>query len=76
MSIGTNQYGDIADCTFYTVFELHGIQYLPHYSEPVYVSPGYGRHHWTTYTADELKQRGAKASIGYLLMRANHKTIH
>ena len=71
----SNDHDEIADCDFYTVYELDGIQYLPHYKEPTYVSPGYGRSHWTTYTGDELKAAGGKAGIGYLLLRSKHKTL-
>lgn len=40
-------------------YELNGITYLPHYSEPVFVGPGYGRANFTHYTALQLIAHGA-----------------
>ena len=54
-----------------TVYELRGITYVPHYSKPVYVGPGYGvvrdrKHteaqmHYATreFSTDELFLAGA-----------------
>jgi hypothetical protein len=54
-----------------TVYELRGITYVPHYSKPCYVGPGYGvvrdrkyteaQMHYATreFSADELLLAGA-----------------
>ena len=53
-----------------TVYQLHGITYLPHYIEKnVYVSPGYGAENHNEYSANELVNAGAVAKVQYLIIR-------
>lgn len=57
-------------------YYLNGITYLPHYVDrDVYVGPGYGTMqddgtiNSDTYTANELKQAGARHKIEHLMTR-------
>jgi hypothetical protein len=61
-----------AEKDLYTVYELDGITYLPHYKEPFhYVSPGYdGEFNIKTYYASELVAAGARPTQQLLLTRA------
>jgi len=50
---------------------LNGVLFVPHYTErDKYVSPGYGKHHMETYTADYLLSRGARMQEEVLLDRS------
>jgi hypothetical protein len=61
---------DNADKTEQTVYTLNGITFLPHYTLPVYVTPGHTK---TTpmklWTAEELKDAGAVKSTAFLWPR-------
>jgi hypothetical protein len=55
-----------------TCFVLRGITYVPHYIEPVYVRPGYGSHHFDTYSASELTLLGAQREVRGMWPRPAH----
>lgn len=61
-----------AEKDLYTVYELDGITYLPHYKDALhYVSPGYdGEFNNKTYYATQLLAAGATPTQQLLLTRA------
>lgn len=62
---------NLAEKDIYTVYELRGITYIPHYTEPShYVGPGYGSLNHTIYYATTLLAAGAVPRQEYLLKRA------
>ena len=53
-----------------TVFTLGAITYVPHYKiKGKFVSPGYGKHHFNDFSAQELMDLGAKIGAAYLWSR-------
>ena len=64
---------DNADRQDYRVYQLRGITYVPHYTEPgVYVCPGFGRHHQQTFERLELLRAGAKEASMSLFRRTRN----
>ena len=51
-----------------TVYELRGITYVPHYSKPVYVGPGYGFVRDRKYTEAQMYHATKEFSIDELLL--------
>ena len=51
-----------------TVYELRGITYVPHYSKPVYVGPGYGVVRDRKYTEAQMYHATKEFSIDELLL--------
>jgi hypothetical protein len=45
------------------------VTYLPHYTKPVYVGPGYPEHNLREYTAGELEAAGAQQIPTALFVR-------
>jgi hypothetical protein len=61
---------DKLELTEHTVFILNGIKLLPHYTLPVYVTPGHTRlTPLKTWTVEELKDAGAVQSSAFLWTR-------
>ena len=60
----------MAEIGLYPAYILRGIVYLPHYTQRLYVRPGYGFNHWETYAGIELKAMGAQMVTMSLLRRA------
>lgn len=65
-----------AEKDVYTVYELRGVLYLPHYNDPYhYVGPGYGYWNDTVYYATTLLAAGALPRQEFLLKRANRDAV-
>ncbi len=71
-----------ADCiekTEQTVYTLNGITFLPHYTLPCYVAPGFSKDTPTKlWTVRELEEQGATKSSAFLwprglLAQASHQ---
>ena len=61
---------DRMELTEHTVYILNGIKLLPHYTLPVYVTPGHTRiTPLKTWTVEELKDAGAVESSAFLWPR-------
>ena len=61
---------DRLELTEHTVFILNGIKLLPHYTLPVFVTPGHTRiTPLKTWTVEELKDAGAVQSSAFLWTR-------
>lgn len=57
-----------------TVFRLGAIMYVPHYKlDGKFVSPGYGKHHFNDFSAQELMDMGAKIGAAHLWTRIAKK---
>jgi hypothetical protein len=66
---------DLAEKENYTVYELDGVTYLPHYSDSFhYVGPGYGHWNITTYYATTLLAAGAVPKQAHLWKRVGRDT--
>lgn len=52
-----------------TAYRLGYVTYLPHYTKPVYVGPGYPEHNNREYTKEELLAAGAEPVDMFLLRR-------
>ena len=51
-------------------YEREGVTFVPHFSVPdVFVAPGYGRAHMTTFTASHLLRNGARQVFRHLWVR-------
>ncbi len=50
-------------------YRLGYVTYLPHYTKPVYVGPGYPEHNKREYTEEELRAAGAEPVESFLLKR-------
>jgi hypothetical protein len=61
---------DRLELTEHTVFILNSIKLLPHYTLPVYVTPGHTKTTpLKTWTVEELKDAGAVESSAFLWPR-------
>jgi hypothetical protein len=61
---------DKLELTEHTVYILNGIKLLPHYTLPVYVTPGHTRlTPLKTWTVEQLKDAGAVQSSAFLWTR-------
>lgn len=61
---------DRLDLTEHTVFILNGIKLLPHYTLPVFVTPGHTKDTpMKLWTEEELKDAGAVQSSAFLWPR-------
>jgi len=70
---------DNMDRTEQTVYILNGITFLPHYTLPCYISPGFTKDTPTKlWTVNQLLDEGAVKSTAFLwprglLAQANHR---
>ena len=65
-SKGECQMSDSLDVFATKVYRLRGITYVPHYSKPCYVGPGYGLQNTKEYGPLELLNLGAREETEFL----------
>ena len=56
----------------YATYRLNGITWLPHYTRPVFVSPGYGKGNGRELSGNDLRCLGADRIDRELWRRADH----